>query len=82
METQRTIIHKEFLKSKRVKSIVLDPYLETADIDLSNNYWGENTNPTQFELFKSGQSTSRRRNQSSSRGQNPMQKAKSKKSTE
>ncbi len=73
---------KSFLKSKRVKSIVLDPYLETADIDLSNNYWGENTNPTQFELFKSGQSTSRRRNQSSSRGQNPMQKAKSKKSTE
>jgi hypothetical protein len=32
----------------------LDPYRETADIDVSNNEWPKVTEPTKFELFKAG----------------------------
>lgn len=65
---------KAFLKSKPVQSIVLDPYLETADIDLSNNSWNKTSEPTRFELFKTKSRTFNRRNQGA-RGQNPMQRA-------
>jgi hypothetical protein len=65
---------KAFLKSKPVQSIILDPFLETADIDLSNNSWNKTSEPSRFELFKSKTRTVNRRNQGS-RNQNPMQKA-------
>lgn len=39
--------------TKKLKSIQLDPMLETADIDTSNNFWGEIPAPaSKFEVFK------------------------------
>lgn len=68
---------KSFLKNKKVKSIELDPYLETADINLSNNYWLKSAEPSRFEIFKSGRTGNRRG--SGGGAPNPMQKAKSNK---
>jgi hypothetical protein len=56
-----------FACEREVKAIVLDPQLEIADVDLSNNSWPQRLAPTRFELFKEGQSRSR---------ENPMQKSK------
>ncbi|MBK9272389.1 MAG: M1 family metallopeptidase [Saprospiraceae bacterium] len=66
---------KTFLKKKPVQSIVLDPFLETADIDMDNNIWNTQIEPARFELFKSGQRTGGRRSQNQNRSPNPMQKA-------
>jgi aminopeptidase N len=43
---------KIFVKDKRVKSFTLDPYSETADIDVNNNYFPRQQVPTRFELLK------------------------------
>jgi hypothetical protein len=59
-------VTKVFACEREVKSIVLDPQLETADVDISNNAWPERITPTRFELFKESQSRSR---------ENPMQRA-------
>jgi hypothetical protein len=61
---------KVFAKTKEVKSIKLDPYRETADIDESNNSWPREYAPSRFELFK--QQTLPR---GSTAGPNPMQEA-------
>ncbi|WDF76550.1 M1 family metallopeptidase [Mucilaginibacter sp. KACC 22773] len=45
-------VSKVFAKAKEVKSIKLDPYRETADIDEANNSWPREYAPTRFELFK------------------------------
>ena len=45
-------ITKVFGFEKEVDSIVLDPYLETADTDLNNNSWPAVYHPSTFELFK------------------------------
>ncbi|MGI4728215.1 MAG: M1 family metallopeptidase [Janthinobacterium lividum] len=45
-------INKVFAKTKEVKSIKLDPYRETADIDEDNNSWPRTLTPTRFELFR------------------------------
>ena len=62
-------ITKNFVKDKEVKSILVDPFKETADIDESNNVWpkGENVPVSRIELFKmkEGKETP-----------NPMQRAK------
>lgn len=47
-------VTKIFPVKKEVKSIVLDPYLETADIDPSNNYYPPRVLPTRFQMYKSG----------------------------
>ncbi|MFM9986655.1 MAG: M1 family metallopeptidase [Flavobacteriales bacterium] len=60
-------VSKVFASDKEIKSITLDPLLETADVDLSNNNWPPRIVPTRFELFKQGQGP---------KGENPMQKAK------
>jgi hypothetical protein len=64
-------VTKTFMKGKKVASIMLDPYRETADINEGNNSWNIKAEPSKLEVFKTkaairGQST----------GQNPMQKAK------
>ena len=59
-------VTKVFMTEKPVVRIALDPYLETADVDVSNNYWPPAPQPTRFDLFKS------RKNNS----ENPMQRAK------
>lgn len=46
-------VSKIFWVKKEVKSIALDPYLETADIDLSNNYYPPQLVPTRFQTYKS-----------------------------
>ena len=45
-------IQKVFGFKKEVKSICLDPFLETADTDLNNNSWPMIYHPSTFELFK------------------------------
>ncbi len=46
---------KTFMKDKEVASIKLDPYKETADIDESNNTYGDIKPPSKFRLFKQKQ---------------------------
>ena len=59
---------------KKLKSVQLDPMKETADIDTSNNFWGEIPAPTsKFQVFKQKQGASAR---GAGRGTlNPMQAA-------
>jgi len=68
-------VTKFFMKDKEVASIKLDPMKETADIDESNNSWGEIPPPSRFQVFKQKQNAAR--GQSSS--VNPMQNAAEKK---
>ncbi len=61
-------ITKTIPTTKRVKKFVLDPYLEIADIDTSNNAFPrEPEKPSRFQLYKS----------SRSKAMNPMQEAQS-----
>ncbi len=57
---------KVFISDKELVRVNLDPHLETADIDRSNNLWPPQSEPTRFELFK----------ERSGRGaaENPMQR--------
>lgn len=63
---------------KKLKSVQLDPMKETADIDTTNNFWGEIPAPTsKFQVFKQKQGPSAR---GAGRGTlNPMQAAGKKK---
>jgi hypothetical protein len=61
-------VTKVFSVDQEVVSITLDPWLETADVELSNNNWPVKIVPSRFELYKdSRQGPSR---------ENPMQRAK------
>ena len=60
-------VTKVFACEQEVVSITLDPFLETADIDVTNNYWPPRVVPTRFEMFKENKSYPR---------ENPMQRAK------
>jgi hypothetical protein len=63
-------ITKAFVKNKEVKSILLDPMRETADINESNNRWPSIAVPTRFQTFKGGF-----RNRNAGAGApNPMQR--------
>ena len=57
---------KVFWFEKEVKSINLDPNLETADVDRSNNYWPAQVVPSRFELYQ----------RKTRESENEMQKAK------
>ncbi|HXG82386.1 MAG TPA: M1 family metallopeptidase [Pyrinomonadaceae bacterium] len=48
-------ISKMIVTKKEVKAFVLDPNLETADTDLSNNFFPRRTVPSRFELYKNSQ---------------------------
>ncbi|NEU08167.1 M1 family metallopeptidase [Flavihumibacter sp. R14] len=48
-------VSKLFITKKPVKQFTLDPFQETADIDLSNNYFPAKTIPSKFQLFKQEQ---------------------------
>lgn len=48
-------VSKLIVTRKEAKSIVLDPNLELADTDLSNNFFPRRTIPTRFQTFKQGQ---------------------------
>jgi hypothetical protein len=45
-------VTKVFIKDKEVKRILLDPYRETADVDLNNNAWPSRMEPTRFDIFR------------------------------
>ena len=45
-------VSKVFIKEKEVKSVLLDPFQETADVDLKNNAWPARVMPDRFELFR------------------------------
>ena len=57
-------VTKVFVLDQKATKIVLDPYQQTADVDLSNNAWPAVDTPSRFELYK--------RNERESRS-NPMQ---------
>lgn len=45
-------VTKVFATDKPAVRIVLDPHLETADCDLSNNSWPPMPQPSRFEIYK------------------------------
>ena len=49
----RNQITKIFATKKQVFSFTLDPYLETADVELINNHWPRKIIESKFELYKS-----------------------------
>ena len=49
-------VSKLIVARKEAKAIILDPNLETADADLSNNYFPRRAAPTRFQVFKQTQS--------------------------
>ena len=55
-----TEVSKMIVTRKEAKAIVLDPNLETADVDLNNNFFPRRTIPTRFQVFKAGQGQGRR----------------------
>lgn len=57
-------VSKVFPFTKEVVNINLDPFLETADTDRSNNYYPSRASSNRFDLFKQG----------SRSGENPMQR--------
>jgi hypothetical protein len=48
-------VSKLIVTRKEIKAIALDPNLETADANLSNNFFPRRTIPTRFQIFKSQQ---------------------------
>lgn len=54
-------VSKLIVTKKEAKAIVLDPNLETADTDLSNNFFPRRAVPTRFEIFKQTEGQGRRR---------------------
>ena len=46
-------VSKMVTSNKKIVNIVLDPDLETADIDTSNNSWPKKQDDSDFEKFKS-----------------------------
>ncbi|MFN8231297.1 MAG: M1 family metallopeptidase [Bacteroidia bacterium] len=69
-------VTKTFVKNKKVQSIQLDPYKETADINENNNLWNVKEQPSKFRMFKEKTNAAKPRGQST--GSNPMQKEKAK----
>ena len=48
-------ISKMIVTPKEIKSITLDPHLETADTDLTNNYWPQRPVKSRFQIFREQQ---------------------------
>jgi len=62
-------ISKVFAFDKEVTQIELDPFMETADTDRSNNFWPKQLEASKFELYKY-------KNRHDRPSSNPMQKKK------
>ena len=65
-------ISKIIFFNKEVQSITLDPFLETADVDMNNNFWPPKLQPTRFQMYKSSGSS----RYGGRDAENPMQRAK------
>ncbi len=48
-------VSKVFIFDKELKSVRLDPFLETADTDIDNNSWPRELQPSRYQLFKQQQ---------------------------
>ena len=57
-------VKKVFILDKEVSNVRLDPFLETADVDLNNNSWPARNEPTRFQIFKENEE----------KNENPMQR--------
>jgi hypothetical protein len=66
-------VTKVFKSPKELKQVVLDPMLETCDVDEENNYFPPKPVMTRFEIFKRAQGQGRF---GDSGGENPMQRMK------
>jgi hypothetical protein len=64
-------VTKVFVVDKPAVRITLDPYMETADVDMSDNVWPPRPEPTRFEAYKGSSGYSRY----GAAGENPMQRA-------
>lgn len=60
-------ISRVITSEKEIVAVTLDPFLETADVDISNNYWPPRAKPSRFKLFKQRRLEDR---------ENPMQRLK------
>jgi hypothetical protein len=60
-------VTKVFGFDKEVSNVVLDPYQQTADVDMENNSWPASPVASRFKLFKE---------KKGKKGENPMQRAK------
>ena len=45
-------VHKLLVVDEPITAITVDPHLETADTDLSNNHWPPKVQKTRFQLYK------------------------------
>lgn len=45
-------VSKVYAFQQEVTSVILDPFLETADTDRGNNYWPPRVEPTRFQMYK------------------------------
>ena len=61
-------ISKVFINNKEIKNVTLDPFLETADTDVENNYYPRQKQISRFKLF-----------QERNKRPNPMQQTKQEK---
>jgi hypothetical protein len=61
-------VSKIFVTDKEVMQVILDPYLETADVDMSNNFYPPKPQMNRFELFRNRMAPPQE--------ENPMQRAK------
>ncbi len=66
---------KTFLKNKKVSSIELDPFLETADIDTGNHLWKAEKDPEKVEVLNSPEKRRGRRRGTEANSSNPMQQS-------
>jgi hypothetical protein len=66
-------VSKVFFFKKQVLNIAMDPYLETADVDVSNNHWPRQMQQSRFQVYKAGKYG---RGGAVSGGENKMQRAK------
>ena len=66
-----TTATKLFMFDKKLARVVIDPFLETADVNRGNNYWPYHTQPSRFDLYKAEKVNKRQEI-----GENEMQRAK------
>jgi len=50
------VVSRVFIFDKQVKTFLVDPFLETADCDLDNNSWPQESQATRYQLFQQAKS--------------------------
>jgi len=73
-------VTRMLLVDRPIKSIVVDPRLETADCDLDNNYFPRRISKSRFQLFKAEKEKNPMRTAAENEAEEAKEKSKSKKS--